>query len=167
MKKSLKAIITLLPMTFLLSGCGGTYVPDGWYNSTLKYYQEGFDTGWKNEYPNIYICDEMKDKNNKFGYLLKDLDGDGGEELLIGMIDNSGETKFTDLYIWHKDFGALRNLNTGDGYYFYLCDDNVLKIEKWYGSETQIDYWKYNSDDNSFTIVNGATNPQKCTLTEF
>ena len=104
MKKVFKTVAASLIAATLVTGCGGTYVPDGWYNQTLKYYKEGFETGWKNEDPDLYICEEMKDKKNNFGYLIKDLDGDGGEELLIGMNEGSGPTKFTDVYIWHKDF---------------------------------------------------------------
>ena len=166
MKKIILCLLTL-SITFMLTGCFEKKVPDHWYDATIDYYREGFKTGWKNEKPDLYILDELKEKDKKFGYLLRDLDGDGAPEVLIGIIDDSNETKFTDVIIWHKDFGAHRSLNTGDGYYIYLCDDNVLRMDSWYGSETNISYMIYNSENNSFLNVDGGSKPQKVELTEF
>ena len=101
--------------------------------------------------------------------MLRDLDGDGAEELLVGIIDDEPETKFTDILIWHSDIGAFRILSGGDGYYIYLCDNNVIKMDKWYGSQTLTDYMEYNSANNSFTILDPApaVTPGKYELTPF
>ena len=154
-------------VAMLFCGCSLKTVPDGWYKETLEYYSTGFESGWANEDPKLHISEEMKGPDNHFGYLLRDLDGDGADELLIGIIDDSEETRFTDLYIWHRDFGAFRSLNCGDGYYMYLDDDNVIRMDSWYGSATKTEYMIYDSDDNSFLIVDGGGKPGKYELTEF
>ena len=46
-------------------------VPDNWYEETLKYYNEGYSGDFANERSDLPFSDEMKDKNNKFGYLLR------------------------------------------------------------------------------------------------
>ena len=167
MKKLAKVCVTILMMVLLLTGCGKKEQDKNWYLGTLNYYTEGFQTGWKNETSDFNISDEMKDKNNKFGYLLKDLDGDGIDEFLVGIIDDSAETKFTDIVILHRDFGPFRSFSTGEGYYMYLCDDNVIRMDSWYGSQTETRYMEYNSEENSFPIVDGGSKPQKCELTPF
>ena len=168
MKKAIRIIALTLAMAFLITGCGANNkANETWYEGTINYYKEGFANGWKNEEPDYYITDEMKDKNNKFGYLLRDLDGDGINEVLIGLIDGSSETKFTDIIILHKDFGPYRSFSCGEGYYIYLYDDNVIRCDKWYGSETQTDYMKYDSKNNSFPIVDGGSKPGRYDLIEF
>ena len=166
MKKISKICVLLLTFAFLLTGCG-SYVPKEWYTGNINYYKLGFSDGWKNEEADFNVCEEMKDPNNKFGYLLVDLDGDGGEELLIGIIDDSPATKFTDLIIYHRDFGPTRSFRAGDGYYFYLCAGNIIKMDSWYGSQTKTDYMQYDSKENSFPIVDSAPTPLKVELTPF
>ena len=170
MKKRLVRLVLSGLTALTLCGCSlglGSRVPADWYNETLEYYREGFSSDWANEREDLFIHDEMKDPNNKFGYLLRDLNGDGADELLIGIIDDSEETKFTDLFIWHSDFGAFRSLNCGEGYYMYICDDNVIKMDSWYGSETKIDYMVYEPEGDAFLIVDGGSNPGHFELTEF
>lgn len=162
----LKVLMLVLFCIFVLTACGKQdKAKEEWYLDTLEYYRTGFQTGWSNEKSNLYISDEMKNKDNKFGYLLKDLDGDGTMELLIGIDDGTSETKFTDIYILHRDFGPYRSFTTSDGYYMYLCDDNVIKSDSWYGSETKTDYMKYDGKENSFPIVDGGSKPRKYDLT--
>lgn len=36
--------------------------------------------------------EEYRDSSNQFGYLLKDLDGNGAEELLVGLINDAPQT---------------------------------------------------------------------------
>ena len=170
MKNQLVRLVLAGLMILTLCGCSlnfGNKVPKDWYNETLDYYSEGFSSDWANEDPKLYISDEMKDPDNTFGYLLRDLNGDGVDELLIGIIDDSEETKFTDLYIWHSDLGVIRSLNCGEGYYMYLCDDDVIKMDSWYGSQTKIDYLKYDPEGNQFMYVDGGSNPGHFELTEF
>ena len=164
-KKSVKVFALLMAMTFILTGCGGKKAPDEWYAELLQYYKDGFADEWKHEKDDFVILDDMKDPKNKFGYLMKDLDGDGNDELLIGIIDDSKETKFTDICIWHWDFGANRSMFTGDGYYYYICDNGLIKEECWRGSETEIRYMKYDGAENSFPIVDTEGTPAKFELT--
>ena len=174
-KKMKKRVIALtLALMFLLSiqGCKMTddikaYVPDEWYKETLESYKNGFACGWKSNPDNINVSDEMLDEKNKFGYLLVDLNGDGYDELLIGLMDGAKETKFTDLWIWHVNFGATNSFHCGDGYYMYLDDNKVIKMESWYGSETKIEYMKYNKEDEAFTILEDGGKSENFTLTEF
>ncbi|MBP5311206.1 MAG: hypothetical protein ILN61_00905 [Lachnospiraceae bacterium] len=166
MKKKI-SLIMICTCLILLSSCGSYYIPPDWYDETLAYYEEGFKSGWKNEKEDLYISDELKDESIEFGYLLKDLDGDKADELLIGIIDDSDETKFTDIYIWHRDIGAFRIMSAGEGYYMYLCDSDIIREDSWYGSQTKTNYMRYDSKDNSFLIVDGGSKPKKVELTRF
>ena len=164
----MKRLIGFSLLTLFLTGCVfRPKAPDDWYKETLQYYSEGFSGGWKNERSDLYIGDEMKDEKNKFGYLLKDLDGDGTKELLIGCMDDAAETRFTDIFIYHSDYGAFRIIHAGDGYYLYLCEDNIVREDSWYGSQTKTSYMKYLPKNNSFLIIDKEASPKKFTLTEF
>ena len=170
MKKKLVRLVLAGVMALTMSGCGmlgGSKLPKDWYKESIEYYREGFSSNWANEREDLFISDEMKDPENKFGYLLRDLNGDGVDELLIGIIDDSEETKFTDLYICHSDFGAFRSLNCGEGYYMYLCDEDVIKMDSWYGSQTKVDYMVYDPEGDAFLIVDGGSKPGHFELTEF
>ncbi len=166
MVKKVFVLLLICFFAFCLSGCKKK-IPENWYEETIDFYREGFATDWKNAPANYTICDEQKDKNNKFGYLLKDLDGDGINELFIGIIDDSSETKFTDLIIYHNDFGPHRSFAAGNEYYLYICDGSTIRNDYWYGSETRSQYMKYDSENNSFPEVDGGSKPQKIELTEF
>lgn len=163
MKRIVKALVLGGICTVMLTGCLPKKVPAGWYEDSVEYYKQGFANGWEGN----DTCNQEYFTDSRFGYLLQDLDGDGAEELLIGIIDDAPETKFTDIVIWHRDFGAMRVLSTGDGYYMYLCDDNVIKEDSWYGSQTKTQYMVYDSKENAFPIVDGGGMPKKFELTEF
>lgn len=165
--KKITGIIMILICSGFLSSCRSYYIPPNWYDETLAYYEEGFAGGWKNEKKDMFISDELKDENIEFGYLLKDLDGDGADELLIGIIDDKDVTRFTDILIWHRDIGAFRIMSAGEGYYLYLCDFDLIREDSWYGSETKTQYMRYDSKDNSFLIVNEEGKPKKFELTGF
>jgi len=168
MKRLFTKVILAAALAAVLSGCSGKpKVPEDWYKETLQYYTDGFADNWANEISDLYVADEMKDSSNKFGYLLKDLDGDGTNEVLIGYMDDAGETRFIDLFIWHSDKGAFRIFHCGDDYYMYLCEDNIIRMDSWYGSATKTEYLKYKPENNSFLKISEASNPQKCELTAF
>ncbi len=160
-------IITGCLLFMFTTGCVVRHIPKDWYKETIEFYEEGFASGWANEKENLQINDEQKDPNNRFGYLLRDLDGDGADELLIGLIDDSEETKFTDIYIWHSDIGSFRIISAGEGYYVYLCPDNVIREDSWYGSKTKINYMTYVSKDNAFLHVEAGGKPEKFELIPF
>ena len=154
----------------VLTGCNFDFrpkVPEEWYRETLQYYRDGFADGWKSEREGLMIADEMKDEENRFGYLLTDLDGDGTEEVLIGYMDDADETRIIDVFIWHSDRGAFRILHAGDGYYIYLCEGNILRMDEWRGSETDTRFMRYQSKDNAFLILDEEAKPLKLTLTAF
>ena len=153
-------------MMLSLAACSRKRATKDWYKETLEYYRQGFASGWKNERADLFVCDEMKSTDYKFGYLLTDLDGDGTDELLIGF-DDGEVTKFTDVYIWHSRLGAFRIMASGGGYYVYLCDDNILREDYWYGSQTKTQYLDFNSKNDSFLVVDGGSIPKRSELTEF
>ena len=162
--KKLAVFLLCLIMAAALVGCGGEI----WYNDVLDYYKMGFSTNWRNENSKWYISDEMKSGKDEYGYLLKDLDGDGTDELLIGIIDDATETRFTDIFILHRDFGPTRSFHTmGEGYYYYLCEGNLIRSDSWYGSKVETEYMKYDSENNSFPIVDLRALPQKFELQRF
>ena len=147
--------------------------PEKWYNETLQYYKTGFENGWKGVDPADYhlktgasvkaygpsgeiepeVKEEYKNSADKFGYLLRDLDGDGTAEVLIGFDDGSAQTKFTEVCVWPSDFG----------------NDNVLRVDSWYGSETRTEYMKYDHEGNSFIMVesDASLQPGKYELKSF
>ena len=169
MKRIIGIIAAFASAALLLTGCSffARKVPSNWYAETVEYYESGFESDWKNERVNLFVSDEMKEDDEKFGYLLNDLDGDGTFELLIGIMDDAPETKFIDVYIWHKDKGSFRIIHSGDGYYTYLCEDGILRNDSWYGSEVKTEYLKFIPENNSFLKLNETAAPQKWELTAF
>lgn len=171
MKKILASALTVVLMVsvvFSSTGCKSKQVKE-WYKETLEYYRDGIKNGFDDVVSKLSVPEEMKDKNNRFGYLLRDLDGDGIDELLIGMIDDGSCTKFTNVVVRHTDLGTYSLLNSIPGYYIYLCSDNVLQVDQWYGSETKKDFMKYKSKTSTFEIIEGEGKylPMKWDLTEF
>ena len=140
-----------------------------WYKATLQYYSDGVNNGFTKEYSNLYVPDELKNKYIKSGYLLYDLDGDGIEELLIGMIDDGNYTKFTNVIINRRGSGPDCVISGTNGYYVYLCAGNVLRVDSPRGSSTEKEYLKYDSKNNSFPVIDGEGKylPMKWELTEF
>lgn len=167
MKNIIKITAAVAMITAVLTGCAGQKIPDNWYNKTLDYYSEGLSNNWANERDDLDVSEEMKDSSNKFGYYLKDLDGDGTDELLIGIIDDLDETRFIDLYIWHSDIGSFRILHAGDDYYIYLCENNIIRMDSWHGSTPEIRYFKYDSGNNSFHVLDTESKTLKVELTPF
>ena len=174
MKRALSTVLVVIMLVSalpLLSGC--VIKPKNWYKEVLAYYTEGVNTGWTNENTslNVYPSKDMKkkDPNKKFGYLLVDLDKDGVKELLIGFNDGSNATKFTDVIVYHSDLGPYKLLGGDEGYYIYLCANNVLANDSWYGVETKRDFMVWESKSNSFPYVDGEGKylPKKWDLTEF
>ena len=170
MKKVASTILSVaivLSVVFGVSGCSRK--PKDWYVSSLEYYRNGIKNGFTEESRQLTITDEMKDPHNKMGYLLTDLDGDGVDELLIGIISDGSYTKFTNVVVYHSDLGAYCLISGGNGYYTYLCASNVLRVDSWHGSETQSRYMKWNSKSNAFDVIDGEGKymPMKWELTEF
>ena len=174
MKKAPVTILVVTVLVIFISCATGCWVRKNWYQSAVDYYTEGIRTNWANEDPSprLKVSDELKTKSpdRQLGYLLKDLDGDGIDELLIGFNDGSTYTKFTDLIVWHSDYGSYKALSGTNGYYILLCDGNVIRADSWLGSETKMDYMKWNPKTNAFTIVDGEGDkylPLKWELTPF
>jgi len=172
-----RTLVTILVVTMLvtalpgLTGCGNKR--KNWYKETLEYYTENIKNGWTSEDPSLRlnISKDLKEpkSNMELGYLLVDLDKDGTDELLIGFNDGSSTTKFTDVIVWHKDFGASKLIGGGEGYYVYLCASNVLAVDSWYGSKTERKFMTWNSKSNSFPVIDGEGKylPMKWELTSF
>ncbi|MBR2524691.1 MAG: hypothetical protein IKE53_09700 [Clostridiales bacterium] len=167
MKKALLAATSMILIAASISGCFGQ---GKWYQSVIDYYGDGFALNWENEgqLKNTVIGSEQKDPTIKFGYNIIDLDGDGTDEILIGIIDGSNQTKITDVYVNRGDLGAYDVLHGSEGDYIYLCTGNILRVDSSYGNTTESEFLKYNSKDYSFTVVDGnMAAPKTVELTPF
>lgn len=164
MKRTLAAILTVAFLAALVPGVTGCkkIIPKKWYESTLEYYRNGIKNGFTEKYTNLRVPAELEDKSNKIGYLLTDLDKDGTDELLIGIIDDAPTTKFTNVIVCHTDLGPY-SLLSGE---LYLCYDGVICMDV-IGSDK--DYMRWNQKDNAFTMIDGEGKylPMKWELTEF
>lgn len=141
--------------------------PKEWYGTTRDIYIQNFKEGWTNENPDIRPLEDYKDKSKKFGYYLVDLNDDGTLEFLVGFDNGTKATVFTDVYIWHKDFGPTRILNGGVDLYYYLCTDKSIKEDLDWGKNSETRFMKYNKEENSFTIIEKGGEPMKVELTYF
>ena len=113
MKRTLATVLTAVFLLALVPGITGCKVtPKKWYEPTLEYYSNGIKNGFEQEFRNLPVPDDLKDKSKKQGYLLIDLDKDGVDELLIGLIDDGPSTKFTNVIVFHSDLGPY-SLLTG------------------------------------------------------
>ena len=86
MKRTLATVLTaafLLAIVPAVTSCKVT--PKNWYEPTLQYYSDGIKNGFEQEFRNLPVPDDLKDKSKQQGYLLIDLDKDGVDELLIGL----------------------------------------------------------------------------------
>jgi len=160
-------VTMLLSVVFGSAGCKNPNKE--WYKGALEYYGNGIKNGFGEELSNLHVAKDLKKPENKCGYLLRDLDGDGIDELLIGLIDDGIETKFTSVVVRHSDLGPYCLLSGGDGYYIYLCSNNVLRVDSWYGSATKKEYMQFDHKSNAFTIIDGEGKylPMKWELTAF
>jgi len=171
-----KATSTLLILALLMSvvfgfaGCR-KYVLKDWYTEALNYYRDGVRSGFGLSEPeNFKVSDDLKIKTNNPGYMLYDLDGDGVEELLIGLIDNSAKTKFTSIVVYHTEKGPYCMFSGGNGDYYYLCADGVIKQEiTSFRTNTPELFYRFDPKSNSFTRIEGDGKyiPLKWDLTPF
>lgn len=167
MKKVFSTILTVALLLALIPGVTSCKViKKDWYAATLEYYRDGVKNGFKEEYQNHPIGRDLKDKNNRIGYLLIDLDKDGIDELLIGIIDDAPTTKITNVIVCHSSLGPYSLLSAGNGTYFGLCYDGVICSEE-YGGELK--YLKWNHKKDAFDVIEGDGKflPMKWELTEF
>ena len=170
MKRVIASVLTVMLLASMVTGFTGCKsAKKEWYKNCLEYYSDGVKNGFTKEFQNLRVPEELKDKNNRVGYLLRDLDGDGVEELLIGLIDDGIETKFTNVLVRHSSLGDYCLLSGSGGYYIYLCSANVLRVDSWYGSKTEMKYMTWNPKSNSFNVIDGEGKylPMKWELTEF
>ena len=168
MKKYIKFLAPLLALiVFAVSMHGCMLAPKDWYIMTLRYYQDGYASGWANERPDIKVYDVLKRRPSKSGYLLTDLDGDGDEELLIGFTDIAGATRFTDVFVWNREDGAYHALSKNEGCYIYLCADNILRVDFSNGVTTTSRFLRFDHKSNSFKEIEGEYAPMMIDLHSF
>jgi len=168
MKKYIKILGAALAVVILASSIHSCLLaPKDWYRMTIKYYQDGYASGWANERIDIKVYDVLKRRPSKAGYLLTDLDGDGDDELLIGFTDIAGATRFTDVFVWNREDGAYHALTRREGCYIYLCADNILRVDSSNGVEIRSRFLKFNHKSNSFEEVEGQYAPRIIGLQSF
>lgn len=156
MKKATAAVLLAALIVSMVTGITGCKkAPNEWYKETLEYYRDGVNNGFSTSYGNLPVSEDLKDKNNKIGYLLIDLDKDGTNELLLGIIDDNYVTKFTSVIVAHSDLGAYCLLSGSKDVPIYLCADNVLLMEGKRGSSIERSYLKWNSKSNAFDRIDG------------
>ena len=171
MKKAIALVMTaslIVAMLACSSGCMKQANKE-WYKGVLEYYGNGVKNGFTEKHSNLQVPSELEDKNNKCGYLLKDLDGDGIDELLIGLIDDSSQTKFTNVIVRHSSLGPYCLLSGSGGHYIYLCYDNVIYMKNQFVTADYTDYMVWQSKSNSFQHIEGEGKylPMKWDLTAF
>ncbi len=156
MKKATAAVLLAALCMMMVTGLTGCKkAPNEWYKDTLEYYRNGVNNGFTTSYRNLAVSEELKDKNYKIGYLLIDLDKDGTDELLLGLIDDGYVTKFTSVIVAHSDLGPYCLLSGSKDAHIYLCADNVLMMESVRGLTKERKYMKWNSKSNAFNNIDG------------
>jgi hypothetical protein len=156
MKKATAAVLLAALCMMMVTGLTGCKkAPNEWYKDTLEYYRNGVNNGFTTSYRNLAVSEELKDKNYKIGYLLIDLDKDGTDELLLGLIDDGYVTKFTSVIVAHSDLGPHCLLSGSKDAHIYLCADNVLMMESVRGLTKERKYMKWNSKSNAFNNIDG------------
>ncbi len=156
MKKATAAVLLAALLVMMVPGITGCKkAPNEWYKDTLEYYRNGVNNGFTTSYRNLAVSEELKDKNYKIGYLLIDLDKDGTDELLLGLIDDGYVTKFTSVIVAHSDLGPYCLLSGSKDAHIYLCADNVLMMESVRGLTKERKYMKWNSKSNAFNNIDG------------
>ena len=170
MKRTLATVLTVAFLLALVPGITGCkIIPKKWYEPTLSYYSDGIKNGFTEEYGNLLVPSDLKDSSVKKGYLLADLDNDGVDELLIGLIDDEDCTKFTNVIVFHTDLGPYSLLTGSSTNYIYLCYDNVIEMDGAGERYNEPTFMKWNHKDNSFTVIDGEGKflPMKWDLTPF
>lgn len=169
-KKMVKrTIATILAVTMMISASGcGNKVPKDWYGEVRDYYTAAFKDDWSHDVKQIIMKEEYKDKSLKFGYYIIDLDKDGTDEFLVGYDNGTKPTVFTDIFIYHSDFGPHDIFSGGGDVYYYLCSDNTIYEEFYMGKEPMTQYLKCQAgSNNSFLVVEDGGEPIKVSLTYF
>lgn len=172
MKRILSTVLSVTLLALMIPGLSGCRrIPKDWYKESIAYYSEGVKTNWANEDKSLRlnISAELKNNSLQRGYLLRDLDGDGIDELLIGFNDTATYTKFTDVIVWHSDLGASQLLGGTNGKYIGLCASNVLSVNTYGSIKDQVEYMKWNHKSNAFDVIDGEGKylPMKWELTPF
>ena len=165
---SILILSLLVSVVFGMTGCKKAALKD-WYKEALEFYGDGIRYGFHDEPQNYTVSPALKNKSYQKGYLLHDLDGDGVDELLIGIIDGGSYTRFTSVIVYHSDIGPYCLLSGGEDTFIYLCNGNVLMMDDNYINDPQLKYMKFSSKSNAFTYIEdeGKYLPMKWELTEF
>lgn len=123
-------------------------IQSGWteYNGMPILYDEEFSFLFPMYYSNpSYI--------EKIGYSFIDLNGDGVEELLIGMDEDEGIQQIYDLYTYMNE-KIVHLATSGERFGYQLCEDNTIS---YWGSggvaSTEYCHYQLNSDVPTFSIL--------------
>ena len=98
---------------------------------------------------------EDRNKNRNLGYLIKDINADGIEDLLLGEpvnTDINGEiSKIYDIYSI-DDGRVYQVLNGAEDYYYLICNDSVI-IKETIADDNSIERSSYVFEKNSFRLT--------------
>ncbi|MBR1738861.1 MAG: S8 family serine peptidase [Ruminococcus sp.] len=103
------------------------------YDEILERYSVGLQTGWSdyNEGDRTNYLERFGDEPEKVGYMLKDLNGDGIDELIIGLIYENNRWDFEhnriiELFSYKNGGAELILSSWRDRSEFFLVNDNKL-----------------------------------------
>lgn len=158
-------------MILCLAGCGGKSKPSkNWYEQTIQNYKTGFSQNWSSGKDpfNNYVCDSYLDKNITYGYIVMDLNKDGIDELLIGIVDEDAtKTVITDIIANKKDIGVYNLYNVGDyGELYILSDGRIRHDDRMTKGQVDTKYFEF-TEDCTFLSVDGGGEPMILNLTPF
>ena len=168
-KRSTFAVIVIMMLS--LVGCGGSSQSSKtWYEKTIDNYKTGFSQNWSSGKDpfGTGVSDIYLDKDVTFGYTLMDLNKDGVDELLIGIVDDSAtKTVVTDIIANKKDIGVYDLYSVGDyGELYILSDGRIRHDDHMIKGYDETKYFEF-TEECSFLTVDGGGEPMILKLTPF
>ena len=167
-KRSTFAVVLIFVLC--LTGCGGSKNSKTWYEQTIQNYKTGFEQNWRSEKDPFgsYVSDRYLDKDITFGYALMDLNKDGIDELLIGIVDDSAtKTVITDIIANKKDIGVYDLYSVGDdGELYILSDGKIRHDDHMFKGSEETKYFEF-TEECSFLHLDGGGEQMIIKLTPF
>ena len=127
--------------------------PMNCYADIIKLIIEGYEDGWEKFKPEDKGLSTVYSYSSEYaGYAVKDIDGDGVEELIMGDQFEDGNYQIYDIYSINKEDQSLIHLASGGERDTFAVNSEGVIIET--GSNSAED-----SFQKAYTISNGALVP--------